>query len=404
MTTSVTQPDTDRSALSARLPVAIISNSHTPYRLALHLRIAREIPQIKMFSLYTHGSSNAKWKFSVPPEINPVQFGEGEDCGDADKAGNIIREWKRGGQITRWLKENDIRFVVLMGYNDPGRLRIIRWCRRRHIPCFLFGDSNICGDRASGWRALLKRLVVSRIVRSCAGILVCGSLGRAYFLKYGAQAERIFYFPYEPDYRLIETLPQEKVTEIKRRFGLADDRRRLVYSGRLVGLKRVDLLFQAFVAIARQRPQWDLVVVGDGPDRAKLAAMIPPELVDRVLWAGFVDDQAVVSAIYRASDVLVLPSDFEPWALVINEAAAAGLAIVSSNVVGAAAELVREDVNGRLFAPGDVQGLIRALLEVTEASVTDRMKAASAGILADWRQRGDPVEGLRHALKCSHET
>ena len=378
--------------------MAIISNSHTPYRLALHLRIAREMPQIRLFSLYTHESSNAKWKFSVSPEINPVQFGEGEDCGDADKPRNFLREWKRGGQITRWLKENDIRFVVMMGYNDPGRLRVIRWCRRQGIACFLFGDSNICGDRVTGWRGMLKRIVVSHIVRSCSGILVCGSLGKAYFLKYGDRAERIFYFPYEPDYPLIESLPEEKVTEVKQRFGLADDRRRLVYSGRLVGLKRVDLLFRAFAVVEKQRPQWDLVVVGDGPDRAKLAAMIPPELGDRVIWAGFVDDQAVVSAIYRVSDVLVLPSDFEPWALVINEAAAAGLAIVSSNVVGAAAELVREDINGRLFVPGDLQGLIRALLEVTEASAIDRMKAASPGILAEWRKRGDPVEGLGQAL------
>jgi glycosyltransferase involved in cell wall biosynthesis len=112
----------------------------------------------------------------------------------------------------------------------------------------------------------------------------------------------------------------------------------------------------------------------------------------------------VVSAIYRASDVLVLPSDYEPWALVINEAAAAGMAIVSSNVVGAAAELVRENVNGKLFAPGDLHGLINSLLEITDAGVTDRMKATSAQVLTDWRQRGDPVDGLRQALSLGNRS
>jgi glycosyltransferase involved in cell wall biosynthesis len=96
--------------------------------------------------------------------------------------------------------------------------------------------------------------------------------------------------------------------------------------------------------------------------------------------------------------VLVLPSDYEPWALVINEAAAAGLAIISSSVVGAAAEILRDGVNGRSFAPGDKDALAVAMLEVTDQSTLLKMKSASPGMLADWRRRGDPVQGLREAL------
>jgi glycosyltransferase involved in cell wall biosynthesis len=161
----------------------------------------------------------------------------------------------------------------------------------------------------------------------------------------------------------------------------------------------VDLLVDAFIAIARDRPDWDLVIVGDGPFKAELVSRIPKDLSDRVIFAGFLDDQATVSAIYRNCDVLVLPSDFEPWALVINEAVCAGLAVVSSNVVGAAAELVRENVNGRLFAPGDLQALTRILSEITGHGVSDPLKAGSAEVLSDWRKRGDPVAGLLAAVK-----
>ena len=144
-----------------------------------------------------------------------------------------------------------------------------------------------------------------------------------------------------------------------------------------------------------------MLVIGDGPLRDSLRARVPAGLKNRVTWTGFLDEQQTVGALYRASDVLVLPSDQEPWALVINEAAAAGLAIVSSNVVGAAAELVRDGVNGRLFPPGDLKALTDALLDVTDASRIAALKAASAGILADWRRRGDPVLGLRQAMTCS---
>ncbi len=385
--------------MADRPAIAIISNSQTPYRLHLHRRIATEIPEIKLFSVYTHQTSNANWQFEAPEEIGPVLFGEGESALDQDKPSLILREWRRGGRIIRWMKQQHIRFVVMMGYNDAGRMRMIRWCRRAGIPCFLFGDSNIHGDLVAGTKARIKKAVVGWVVRNCSGVLPCGSVGREYFLKYGARPGRIFYFPYEPDYGLIENVPPAVISKVAEQLGLRADRRRIVYSGRLAFVKRVDLLIDAFLTVAKQRPEWDLIIIGDGPLKSDLMKKIPAEQSGRFIWAGFIDDQPIVSAIYRLSDVLVLPSDYEPWALVINEAAAAGLAIIASSVVGAAAEILRDGVNGRSFPSGNLSALITAMMEVTEIGTLEKMKAASPAILADWRKRGDPVEGLRMALR-----
>src|SRR3954467_13823779 len=106
-------------------------------------------------------------------------------------------------------------------------------------------------------------------------------------------------------------------------------------------------------------------MVGAGENRDDLLARIPAHLKDRFIWTGFLDDQATVSALYRLSDVLVLPSDYEPWALVVNEATAAGMAIVASDVVGATPELVRDRMNGRLFPRGSLPALNEALMDVT---------------------------------------
>ena len=105
-----------------------------------------------------------------------------------------------------------------------------------------------------------------------------------------------------------------------------------------------------------------------------------------------------MAAFYRLSDALVLPSDYEPWALVVNEAAAAGLAIVTSDVVGAAAALVRENRNGRTFPAGNLPALVRCLEDVTSPTSIDRYKSASLEVLAEWRQAADVVRGVRQAL------
>jgi glycosyltransferase involved in cell wall biosynthesis len=384
--------------------VAIVANSLPPYRLHVHQRIAREMAnEIAMHTVCTH-EVDYLHPYAPTPDVNAISFGPGQPFTRQIKLRYAFSEWRKAGRIIRWLKRNKTKAVVLLGYNDAGRIRILRWCYRSGLPCLLFGDSNIRGDRVAGAVALIKRIAVGRIVKWAAAVLVCGRYGREYWAKYGARADRMFDFPYEPNYDLIQRLPVEKIGQIRERFDL-HDRRRIVFSGRFVEVKQPQLLIDAFVEIASQRPEWDLVMVGaEDPALSHLGRMplqerVPADLRDRVIFTGFLEQQWMINAIYRASDVLCLPSDREPWALVINEAAAAGQAIVASDAVGAAAELVRDGCNGRVFPRGDLKALVGALLDVTAPDRIDTMRANSAAVLADWRARGDPIAGLRNALR-----
>lgn len=381
-----------------RPAIAIVSNTRTPYRLHVHGRVAREIPEVRLHSLFTHGEDMQDWVMDLPHNGPLVVFGQGHSSTQQAALKHVPREWIKAGRIIEYFKTHDIKAAVIEGYNDAARLRLMLWCHRHGIPFFVWGDSNIRGDLATGVRALLKRWYIGRVVRWATGMFACGSQGREFFAKYGARPERIFYYPVEPDYRLIDDLPSQVVRDAMAAYSLAQDRRRIVYSGRLLARKRVDLLIDAFASIASARPQWDLLIVGDGPEREALERRVAPELRHRVLWTGFVKVQMMVTALYKACDVLVLPSDFEPWALVINEAAAAGMAIVASDVVGAAAELIRDGVNGQKFRTGDDDALAKALFEVTEEQKLLLMRAASRVVLEDWRRRGDPIKGLREAL------
>lgn len=386
-------PDADH-----RPTVAILVNSMPPYRVHFHRRLARELPGVRVRAVRTH-DEEGRWSREVPADIDLTSITGGTPVTQQGRPGVALREWRNGARIIDWLATARVRAVVLNGYNDVGRLRVLRWCRDSGVPCLIFGDSNIRGDRARGIKGAVKRRVVGRVLSWSRAALACGSLGRAYFERYGVPPERIFYSPYEPDYGLIRTLPAARIAEASQQFGLRAGRRRLVYSGRLDVVKRVDLLVDAFVAIADRRPDWDLVILGDGPLRDALKSRVPDALCGRVLWLGHVADQSLVSAAYRACDVLVLPSDSEPWALVVNEAVAAGLAVVSSDVVGAAAELVRDGVNGRVFPAGDLAALRDCLLDVTQPGRTETLQAGSPAVLDDWRRRGDPVEGMRQALR-----
>jgi glycosyltransferase involved in cell wall biosynthesis len=103
-----------------------------------------------------------------------------------------------------------------------------------------------------------------------------------------------------------------------------------------------------------------VVFVGDGPLRDEVArqAQEPPQVATR--FVGF-QNQRALSPYYHAADLLVLPSRYESWGLVVNEALHHGLPCVVSDQVGCAPDLVEPGRTGEVFPAGDVEALRQAL-------------------------------------------
>ncbi len=379
--------------------LAVVVNAPAPYRVHLHCRLAGELRELTLYSIFTHAHAEFRWELDLPERIHPVTFADPGDATTDAAYRHPGRQFRKAHRIARFLEEHDVRAVILMGYNDLTRLELLRILPRRNMHVFMRGDSNIRGEiRVSGVKRWLKGRLLRRVLRRCAGVMPMGHLGEQYFERYGADPARCFWVPYEPDYEQFRAVDAGTMEATRKAHGLPADRRLLLYSGRLAAVKRVDLLIDAFAAVAESRPTWDLAILGDGELRESLQARVPGGLTDRVHWLGF-QQADVLPAVYRACDALVLPSDYEPWALVINEAVAAGLAVVASDVVGAAYELVQDGVNGRVFTSGDLDSLIHAMLDVTDPDRVVAYQRAAAEVLAEWRERADPVEGVRAALR-----
>jgi glycosyltransferase involved in cell wall biosynthesis len=104
-----------------------------------------------------------------------------------------------------------------------------------------------------------------------------------------------------------------------------------------------------------------------------------------VIFAGF-RQVGELRDFYAGAGAFIHPALAEPWGLVINEAMASGLPVISSRNVGAAEELVREGVNGFLFDPEDVEELAGLMGRVAEMPREERlaMGEASRGLIAEW--------------------
>lgn len=134
-------------------------------------------------------------------------------------------------------------------------------------------------------------------------------------------------------------------------------RRTLIAVGRLVPEKGFDLLIDAFARLADDRA--DLVIVGEGPDRRRLEALIAAKGLDScVRLPGYVAD---TRPWLDAARLCVLPSRFEGYPAVLIEALAAGRAIVATDCTPAIAELIDDPDTGRAVPIDDAAAMAEAL-------------------------------------------
>jgi glycosyltransferase involved in cell wall biosynthesis len=386
------------SEQDSRPGLAIVTNSVTPYHVNLQRLIADGIPELKLHVLITHASGDFKWSVEIPPQIQLERFGAPEEHPLDNPLRRPVWEWQKGGRMIRYFRQHNVRVAIINGYKFISYLRLMNYCDRAGIPFFVNSDSNIRSEpQLSLVQRFGKRAIYRWWMKRVAGVMSMGEYGDQFFLKYGADRARLYRVPYWPNYEEFTGADEVQLARFCSQFGLNRQRPRLLFSGRLVPVKRVDLLIDAFADIAASRPEWDLLIVGDGVLREQLQQRVPAGLRSRVTWTGFLTGRELALA-YHASDVLVLPSDHEPWALVVQEAMAAGLVVIASDVVGAAREMIVDGTSGRIFMRGSRQSLSQAIEDVTHPDHIDAYKTKAAGSLREYRELVDPVAEVRRGI------
>ena len=157
---------------------------------------------------------------------------------------------------------------------------------------------------------------------------------------------------------------QEPVVELPPQL---KGRKVLLAVGRLSGEKCFDSLIATFSQIARDYPDWILVILGEGPERVALERQISnTSLPDRIMLPGQVGN---IGQWYEASDLYVMSSRFEGFPNSLLEAMACGLAVVSFDCDTGPRDIIRHNIDGVLVTPGDFQDLRTALVRLMRDGV-----------------------------------
>lgn len=317
-------------------------------------------------------------------------------------------------ELERTLDRCAPEVVFVNGWGDFMSLETISWAKRRSCKLIVMSETR----RADGTRSPLGESIKGRIVRLCDAGLCGGESHRAYLAELGLPKERVTL-----GYNAVNNPFFSKTLTSNR----SSDTPYLLASNRFVKRKNLGRLIQAYAKYVehlqvRKAPAWPLVLLGDGELRPELKALcknlgLPildceqaddlklnsyklktPAEGGLVVFPGFrqVDE---IREFYAGAGAFIHPALEEPWGLVINEAMASGLPILSSKNVGAAEELLHEGVNGFSFDPTSVEDLAAALERLAELPCTEReaMGAVSKSIISNWGPERF-AQGVREAV------
>jgi glycosyltransferase involved in cell wall biosynthesis len=345
--------------MSRRL--VILSEIIAPYRIPVFNALARH-PQIDLHVIFLAESDPGLREWQVYKD--EIQFSY-----------QVLPSWRQrvAGQkllLNRGMKESlrgaNPQAILCGGYNYLAAWQALRWASKNQVPFMAWVEST-AQDFRSHKPAV--EFLKKKFMRQCCAFVVPGKSSLQYVMNYGTSEENIFVAPNAVDTELFAgKAAAARADAAKYRHALKLPSRFFLFVGRLVREKGVFDLVEAYGKLTPDvRAAVGLVLVGEGVARAELSRRSSRINPGEVQFAGFVQREQL-AVYYALAETFVFPSQSDPWGLVVNEAMACGLPVISSEAAGCTADLVQDGWNGRVVRRGDVAQLTAAMEELAQDS------------------------------------
>jgi glycosyltransferase involved in cell wall biosynthesis len=228
-------------------------------------------------------------------------------------------------------------------------------------------------------------------------IVLCPSIyGLKTLRKYGLKAKALVL---SNGIELSKFSPNLDHEQFDAEFGLKEENKKILYVGRLMEEKGLDVLLNAYSIVNAKMPNTNLIIVGKGHLRANLEEGADKLGLENVVFTGFISDSLVRQA-YASSDLFVLPSYAEIQPLVLLEALAMGLPAIGTRV-GGVPEMIVDGKNGYVLKPGDHEGMAEKIITILNDDTLRKEFSHSSLRMArshDIEKSADKLERLYNEL------
>jgi len=273
--------------------------------------------------------------------------------------------------VLDWLKQPWDE-IILCGYSCPTVMLSMAYLHLRRIPFWMEVDGGLI-RQDSGLKYAFKKLLVS----SASGWLSSGRATTEYLVHYGAKRDAVREYPFSSLHEtdLLTAVPSaEEKLALRRELGL-EDGKMILSIGQFIHRKGFDVLLQAASLL---EPGVTIHIVGGTPTQEYLD-MCKELGLTNICFDGFMKKETLIRY-YQAADLFVLPTREDIWGLVINEAMAYGLSVITTDRCVAGLDLVENGVNGYIVPVGDAQTLAEKINTALNSDLNAMGKASLSRI------------------------
>lgn len=298
--------------------------------------------------------------------------------------GKFFGLWNPG--LWRLIRNGAFDVVVLCtGYMHASHWVALLAAKSRGIPVIFSSDTSVIESRdQAAWKSWIKPKILGWAYRSADVLMTISRAGKEVALRVGMPASRIASVRSVMDKQ--EWQNRAAAFDrglVREEWNVPLDAPVVFYCAKLQAWKCPLDLVRAFAKAAV--PGAFLVMAGDGPQRAEVENTVATlQIGDRVRLLGFVNTSQLPGH-YRAADLLVLPSRYDPCPFVIPEAMFSGTPVVLSDAVVGRADMIDPGESGYLFPCGDIAalaGLLRKILP--DRALLQHLKDGVARQMQSW--------------------
>ncbi len=318
--------------------LTVVTEIIAPYRIPVFNRIAERLGENFKVFFMSATCSGRQWEIPYSKIKFNYEVLRGVNLNFRSKRPNPTY-WNPG--IGAALKRFGPDSIVIGGYHHLSSYLVWRYAKLNSARFFLWCESTVHDQHSNRfWVQKLKRA----FIRSCDAYLVPGTASIDYLKSQGATND-FFNAPNSVDDELFgsDSHSEEERSAFRQKFNLPQFV--ILFVGRLSPEKNIPLALNAIRNVQIKGLQVGFVVLGDGPYRKQYEAQAKQLGVEHIRFLGF-QEQEQLPDYYRNSDLLILPSESEPWGLVVNESLGCGLPVLSSKKVGCAPDLIIEGQTG----------------------------------------------------------
>lgn len=324
-----------------------IAICHTDFRLYWPRRLAALV-----YFLEKHDSS--LHVIEIAGKGSPYYFADSSNpkrapgywkCLFSDQRMENISSTNASSRLYEELENISPDVVIAGAIAYPSGATAVRWARDNKKPVVIMDDVRLVDVK----RSALVNWVKRRIYANVDALFIPAPSHVPDYKFWGITEEQMFFGVNAVDNQFFterSDAARKNTETVRQKYGLPE--RFFLSVGRQISKKNLSVLIEAFSSI-REKGKWGLVMVGDGPDADALKNAAFRYNI-KAIFLPF-QSQENLCEIYGIADCFVLPSIFETWGLVVNEAMACRLPVLVSNQCGCANILVRDGYNGWQFNP-----------------------------------------------------